>query len=138
MPGIGRHEVTTYVETSAVAKLLFEEEESRALKAFLDRTVRESGSVFSSILLEAELRRAALRYGAPQEFVTDVIGRFDLVEPDRAIYRQAGLLPGEGVRSLDAIHVAVALRIEAEQFVTYDGRQAAAASGAGLLVVSPD
>ena len=129
--------MTTYVETSAVAKLLFAEEESRALKAFLERTVRDSGSVFSSILLETELRRAALRHRAPQDLVTDVIGRFDLVEPDRAIYRQAGLLPGDGVRSLDAIHVAIALRIEAEQFVTYDERQAAAAAGAGLLVVSP-
>jgi predicted nucleic acid-binding protein len=116
--------VTTYVETSAVAKLLFAEEESRALKAFLDRTVRDSGSAFSSILLETELRRAALRHRAPQDLVTDVIGRFDL-------------LPGDGVRSLDAIHVAIALRIEAEQFVTYDARQAEAAAGAGLLVLSP-
>ncbi len=129
--------MTTYVETSAVAKLLFAEEESRALKAFLDRTVRESGTVFSSILLETELRRVALRHRAPQDLATDVIGRFDLVEPDRAIYHQAGLLPGDGVRSLDAIHVAIALRIEAEQFVTYDARQAEAAAGAGLLVVSP-
>jgi predicted nucleic acid-binding protein len=129
--------VTTYVETSAVAKLLFAEEESRALKAFLDRTVRESGTVFSSILLETELWRVALRHRAPQDLATDVIGRFDLVEPDRAIYHQAGLLPGDGVRSLDAIHVAIALRIEAEQFVTYDARQAEAAAGAGLLVLSP-
>lgn len=129
--------MTTYVETSAVAKLLFAEEESRALKAFLDRTVRESGTVFSSILLETELRRVALRHRAPQDLATDVIGRFDLVEPDRAIYHQAGLLPGDGVRSLDAIHVAIALRIEAEQFVTYDARQAEAAAGAGLLVLSP-
>ena len=129
--------MTTYVETSAVAKLLFAEEESRALKAFLDRTVRDSGSAFSSILLETELRRVALRHRAPQDLATDVIGRFDLVEPDRAIYHQAGLLPGDGVRSLDAIHVAIALRIEAEQFVTYDARQAEAAAGAGLLVLSP-
>lgn len=127
----------TYVETSAVAKLVFAEPESPALKGFLDRTVEESGAPFSSILLETELRRAALRQGAPQDLVTEVIGRFDLVEPDRTIYRQAGLLPGDGVRSLDALHVAIALRVGADQFVTYDERQADATSKTGLTVVSP-
>ncbi len=127
----------TYVETSAVAKLAFAEPESPALKGFLDRTVEESGDPYSSILLETELRRAALRQGAPQELVTEVIGRFDLVEPDRGIYRQAGLLPGDSVRSLDALHVAIALRVGADQFVTYDERQADAALETGLVVVSP-
>ena len=129
--------VITYVETSAVAKLLFAEPESPALKGFLDQTVNDFGVPYSSILLETELRRAALRQGAPQELVTEVIGRFDLVEPDRGIYRQAGLLPGDGVRSLDVIHVAIALRVGADRFVTYDERQADAASGAGLAVVAP-
>lgn len=123
-----------------MAKLLFQEDESAALEAFLDGVIEESGDagqIFSSILLETELRRAAQRTGAPQELVSEVIGMFDLVEPDRAIYRQAGLLGGENMRSLDAIHVAVALRVEADGFVTYDERQAEAASGAGLPVISP-
>jgi len=127
----------TYIETSAVAKLVFAEPESPALKDFLDRVVEEHGVPFSSILLETELRRAALRLGAPQELMTDVIGRFDLIEPDRAIYRQAGLLPGDGVRSPDALHIAIALRIGADRFVTYDERQADAALEVGLVVVSP-
>lgn len=127
----------TYVETSAVAKLLFEGEESAALKSFLDLAFAESGAVFSSILLETELRRATQRHGVAQDLVTGVIARFDLIEPDRAIYHQAGLLGGDGVRSLDAIHVATAVRIEAEHFITYDARQAEAAAGAGLPVVSP-
>jgi predicted nucleic acid-binding protein len=130
--------VIAYIETSAVAKVLFVEKESPALKSFLDLVIAESGTVFSSILLETELRRAAQRHGVAQDLVTEVIGRFDLVEPDRATYHQAGLLGGDEVRSLDAIHVATALRIEAERFVTYDLRQADAASGAGLVVVSPD
>lgn len=123
-----------------MAKLLFLEPESAALKAFLDEVVEESGDareIFSSILLETELRRAAQRHEAPQELVSEVIAMFDLVEPDRAVYRQAGLLGGDGVGSLDAIHVAVALRVEADGFVTYDERQAEAASGAGLPVLSP-
>ena len=120
-----------------MAKLVFAEPESPALKDFLDRVVEEHGVPFSSILLETELRRAALRLGAPQELMTDVIGRFDLIEPDRAIYRQAGLLPGDGVRSPDALHIAIALRIGADRFVTYDERQADAALEVGLVVVSP-
>lgn len=127
----------TYIETSAVAKLVFVEDESADLKAFLDGVAEAARPIFSSILVETELRRAALRHGAPQELVTDVISRFALVEPDRSIYRQAGLLPGRDVRSLDAIHVALALRVEADRFVTYDARQAEAATGAGLVVVSP-
>jgi uncharacterized protein len=40
--------------------------------------------------------------------------------------------------SLDAIHLATALRLSSvDAFVTYDKRQAAAARAAGLVVVSP-
>jgi hypothetical protein len=42
------------------------------------------------------------------------------------------------VRTLDAIHVATALAIEAvDAFVTYDDRQADAARAVGLPVVRP-
>jgi uncharacterized protein len=50
---------------------------------------------------------------------------------------RAGMLPQPMLRSLGAIHVASALVGGAEEFLTYDERQAEAARAIGLRVVSP-
>lgn len=73
----------------------------------------------------------------PQVVVTAVLDRLDIYELDRAAYREAGLLPGRHLRSLDALHVAGALRIGADVMITYDARQAGAAEAAGLPVAFP-
>jgi len=127
-----------YIETSAAAKLVFAEPETEALKDYLDQLETDDGGPYSCLLLESELRRAAVRRGAPQEEVTIVLERFDLVDLDPTIYREAGLMPGINLRSLDALHVVVALRVGAEIFISYDAGQAEAASAAGLRTVSPN
>jgi uncharacterized protein len=129
--------VTAYLESSAAVKLLIEEAESAALAAHLDGLVAGGARVASSFILETELRRFAIRAELPQARVTEVLERLDLLEPDRAAYRDAGLLPGRSLRSLDALHVIGALRLEAETMISYDARQVAAARDAGLQVVSP-
>lgn len=129
--------MSAYVETSAAAKLLVEEAESAALAEYLDAQRGAGLPLVSSLLLETELRRLATRAGVGQGRVTAVLDRFDLYEPDRATYVEAGLLPGAVARSLDALHVAVAIRVEAEELVAYDHRQAEAARAAGLRVVAP-
>jgi uncharacterized protein len=48
----------------------------------------------------------------------------------------AGALP-DRLRSNDAIHVAVALRVGADEMLTYDSELAAAAGAAGLAVARP-
>jgi predicted nucleic acid-binding protein len=53
------------------------------------------------------------------------------------VLRQAGLLPGARLRSLDAIHLAAALSLGAEAVLTYDDRLAEAARGLGMTVLSP-
>lgn len=126
-----------YVETSAAAKLLVEEPESARAAARLDRAADEDDEIVSSLLLETELRRLAVRVGLGQDSVTRLLERFDLVEPDRPQYREAGLLPGSHLRSLDALHVAAALHGDADVMVTYDRRQADAAVAAGIPVVAP-
>ncbi|TDE12267.1 toxin PIN [Jiangella asiatica] len=50
---------------------------------------------------------------------------------------EADLLPGRQLSSLYALHVAVAIRVEADEVVAYDARQAEAARAAGLRVVAP-
>jgi predicted nucleic acid-binding protein len=61
------------------------------------------------------------------------------VELDRDLASMAGGTGRPGLRSLDAIHVASALRlgVEIETFITYDTRQSEAARAAGLRVVAP-
>ncbi|HWR46170.1 MAG TPA: type II toxin-antitoxin system VapC family toxin [Pseudonocardiaceae bacterium] len=126
-----------YIETSAAAKLLVEEPASSRLAAQLDKAVDQGDALFSSMLLETELRRLAVRVELPQAAVTHLLERFDLVETDRSLYREAGLLPGRHLRSIDALHLAAALRVGADVMVTYDHRQADAADAAGLPVLAP-
>lgn len=126
-----------YVETSAAAKLLVREPASSRLAARLDSAVDQDEALLSSMLLETELRRLASHVDLAQTAVTHLLERFDLVEADRSLYREAGLLPGRHLRSLDALHLAAALRVGADIMITYDRRQADAAEAAGLPVLSP-
>jgi predicted nucleic acid-binding protein len=128
--------VILYIETSAAAKLLFAETETAALQTYLDE-LPDRDIVVSSALMETELRRAVQREDAPQDSASAVLGRFPVVALDRSVFTQAGLLPGPALRSLDALHVAVALRVEAEVMITYDSRQIEAAEQVGMRTVSP-
>ena len=128
----------TYLDTSAVAKLLADEAETSALRAHLDdRVAGGDADLVSAFLLETELRRMATRTGIPQTAVTDVLSRLALMDMDRSVFREAGLLSGASLRSLDAIHIAAALQAGANEFITYDARQQTAAEAVGLLVRTP-
>lgn len=129
--------MTVYVDTSAAAKLIVDESESPALSAYLDGLVAEGVPLVSGVLRETELRRLAVRHRLNQAAVSDVLDRFDLFEPDRAIFVEAGLLPGASLRNLDALHIVVAVRLEADALVTYDVRQTESAQLVGLRVVAP-
>lgn len=126
-----------YLDSSAAAKLIFEEEHSSALVDFLGGGLASDISLQANCRLETELRRAANGIDAPQEKVTQVLGSVSLVLPDRTTFNSAGLLFGPHLRSLDAIHIVTALRVAADVFVTYDQRQAEAAETVGLEVQAP-
>lgn len=128
--------MTLYVDTSAAVKLIVDEAESAALATYLDRAVEEHGLV-SSVLLETELRRLAVRLNLDQSAVSDLLARVDLVDPPRSLFHEAGLLPGTHLRSLDALHLATALRVGADRLVAYDARLLEAARSLGLGVHSP-
>lgn len=126
-----------YVDTLAAAKLLIDEPESDALAAFLELAVEAGDAVGSSRLLETELRRLGIRASIPQEHVTLVLERLDLLVLDDAVFRDAGLLPGSALRCLDALHVAAALRWGADAMLTYDERLVQASRAVGLGVAAP-
>lgn len=127
--------MTTYIDSSAAAKLLVNEAESAALAAYVNQLGDQR--LTASYLLETELRRFATRSEVAQADVTEFLDVVRLVEADRLLFLEAGLLPGKHLRSLDALHTATALRIEADEFLTYDSRQAEIARSVGLQVTSP-
>jgi uncharacterized protein len=128
--------LTVYLDSSAAAKLLLDEAESEALTTYLDDLDVDERLV-SSVLLETELRRMGVRVGWEQSLVSDVLDQIHLVEPNRSLFTEAGLLSGAHLRSLDALHVATALRLDASIVVAYDHRLQQAARDVGLSTVAP-
>ena len=117
-----------YVDTSALGALLVEQLESDALESWLDQT---SDILVSSDLLEIELRRLAVREGIDQADVTRLLDGVSLAALDRAVYRSAGLLPMPYLRTLDALHLEAAMRLDAAAVLTYDRRLSKAARSVG-------
>ncbi len=123
-----------YVDTSALGALLVEQPESIAVQEWLDGTEAE---LVSSDLLETELRRLAVRADLDQADVTRLLDGVALASIDRAVHRSAGLLPGPYLRTLDALHLESALRLDAVAILTYDHRLGEAARAVGVTVISP-
>jgi predicted nucleic acid-binding protein len=127
-----------YLDSAAVVKLVHAESETSALRAWLEQRA-EIGWI-SSALLEIETFRALARH-APDAVARlhPVLDLIELVELDAGIRILAQTVKPATVRSLDAIHLATALRVRAElvSFVTYDKRLADAARAAGLPVDTP-
>lgn len=131
-----------YADSSALVKLLREEAESRALRAYL-----ADADLISSELVLTEVPRAIHRVAASSpslplnlllERAGELIDALALCPLDRPLLTGAGALAEPALRALDAIHVASAVDLAPiEAFVTYDERQAAAARLAGLRTMSP-
>jgi uncharacterized protein len=127
-----------YLDSAAIVKLVHAEAETQALRDWLDERA-ETGWT-SSVLAEIESARALARH-AP-EAVTRlhlVLDLIELVDLDAGIRILAQTLKPPTVRSLDAIHLATALRIRSQltSFITYDKRLSDAAQAAGLAVDMP-
>ena len=127
-----------YLDSAAVVKLVHAEAGSHALRTWLD--ARAHLGWISSALVEVEAFRALARHSpAAVERLPSVLDVIDLVELDAGIRTLAQAVAPPTVRSLDAIHVATALRVigQLASFVTYDKRLAEAAVLAGLTVDMP-
>lgn len=127
-----------YLDSAAAVKLVHSEAHSQTLRDWLDERA-ETGWV-SSVLIEVECFRALARH-APEAIVRlrPVLDLVELVDLDPEVRIAAQTIGPPAVRSLDAIHVATALRIRdrVSSFVTYDTRLAEAARKAGLPVDVP-
>lgn len=117
-------------------KLVIEEPESASLERHL-----EGGAVraTSRIALVEVLRATALANPAQevQEEAERLLASCILIDVSDGLLRTAASLASAAMRTLDAIHLASALRIEADELVAYDRRLIAAAVERGLAVSSP-
>ena len=123
-----------YLDTSAAIKLIVEEAESATLAEAL---ASPSYRLVSAWLLHTEMHCAAGRH--PQDVDPDsvraVLDTVNLVDLTRGDMIAAGT--HTPLRSHDAIHLAVAIRLGVDEMITYDHELAAAAASAGLTVAAP-
>jgi uncharacterized protein len=127
----------SYLDSSAFIKLVVEEPETPALRAYLAE--RRSRHV-SSALLRTESVRAVRHLAAlALANVRDALRRVDLVAIDDRILDAAGMLEPRILRTLDAIHLATALALgdDLETIVTYDARMIEAAGLLGIPAATP-
>src|SRR5258706_7201949 len=95
----------TYLDSSAIVKLVVRETESKALLKYR----RRRRPLVSSALARTEVSRAVLPLGiAATKRCQEVLDRLELVRiNDHILATAGGMLPAE-IRSLDAIHLATA------------------------------
>ena len=78
----------SYIDSSAIVKLIVEEPESVALRRYL----RGRRTLVSSALVRTEVKRAVLPLGPPVlRRVDDVLGRIELVRINNLVLNAAGL-----------------------------------------------
>jgi len=132
MPG----DRVTYVDSSAIVKLVVTEPESSALRRYLSRRK----PLATSALARTEVARALLPLGPEAVRRGDeVLQRMQLLRLNDRVLTAAGRMQPADLRSLDAIHLATARQLGAtlQRVVTYDVRMADAARAIGWSVSSP-
>lgn len=91
----------------------------------------------SMMLLATELRRFAKRGDIEQTDVSAVLDGISLFEFEASDYTAAGLLAGDNLRSLDALHVQGAIVLGADYVAAHDNRLIAACKLNGIRTISP-
>jgi hypothetical protein len=127
-----------YLDTSALVKLTITEDETEALRSWLE----ESPEVprLTSAIAKVELPRTVMRRQAGALFVAErLLAEIARVHVTREVLDTAKMLQPTPLRSLDAIHLASALTVyqHLTAFVSYDRRLLEAAESAGLPIASP-
>ena len=126
----------TYIDSSAIVKLVVAEPESKALRRYVARRQ----PLVSSALARTEVARALMPGGA--EAVArghQALRSIQLLRVNDRVLSEAGRIEPAELRSLDAIHLASVSQLGAavKQIVTYDERMAGAAAALGWFVAAP-
>lgn len=145
-PVARRIDAGIYIDSSALAKLYVPEAESERLDGFLRgrRDLMISELAITEVLSAVARRRREGVLDATHAYeIRDAVladaesGSFRRLDLDPRVHREAErlLLGVESLRTLDALHVALALSGPVSYVLTYDARMRAAALHAGLKVI---
>lgn len=131
-----------YLDASALVKLVLDEPESPALRAFLvDADLVSCELVFTEIpraIRRATMHDPSLPFDVLLTRAGELLDALALLPLDRALLSAAGAIAEPALRTLDAIHVVAAIALSPiDAFVSYDERQSAAARLADLRTVAP-
>lgn len=135
---------TTYLDASAIVKILLREADAGSARELWRSASRRSTSVVTFVEARAAIaaaRRDGRLSGAlALDRRTELDWRWEELEPvgldDEVLGLAGSIADDEGLRALDAIHLATALYVADARtlFVTWDRRLAWAASRLGLAV----
>jgi len=125
-----------YADSSALVKLVIEEPESAALESYLD----DAPLIATSRIAVIEVSRATALANPSDEVRAQterLLVSCMLVAVNSQLLSVARGLASADARTLDAIHLASALSIAADELLAYDHRLLRAAIEQGLTVASP-
>jgi uncharacterized protein len=127
---------SVYIDTSALGRSLLGEPEKPAI----ERALNEFERSVSSSLLRTELRRLGFRRDMLDR-VDVLLAGVSLIKVDDEILTNAETITPSTVATLDAIHLATAVRLadagKLNALMTYDKQLADGAREHGITVLSP-
>lgn len=130
-----------YVDSSALIKRVVQEQESTELTDFLEAHYEQADLLASSSLAWVEVSRVVLaRAKSPTgagQLIDDAMSGIDERSMTAEVVSVARRIEPLVLRSLDAIHLATAVLIDADVVVTYDDRLADACRRNALAVAMP-
>jgi uncharacterized protein len=125
-----------YLDTSALVRMLLDEPDASAVERELSAFDRR----VASRLLQVELRRVGLREDCLQD-ANQLLADVSLIAVDEETLTAAETIVPSTVATLDAIHLATAIRLTAEgeldALMTYDKQLADGARAHDITVLSP-
>lgn len=130
-----------YMDTSALTKLLIAEPETAELQGWLTAQTEQGESAATSTLGRVELMRTVARYGTTgqSDRARYLLDGLDVLPLTETVMTLAESIGPATLRSLDAIHLAVAAHFshELSAFVSYDHRLLSGCRDIGLATASP-
>jgi uncharacterized protein len=125
-----------YLDSSALVKLVIEEDESGELRRAAEAWPRRMSS---RVALVEVLRAVRRRDRAAEPLARHVLARTRLLVVGDTVLAGAVELEPAPLRAIDAIHIASARRLgpQLTAFVSYDEKQLQAAAAIGLPIASP-
>jgi uncharacterized protein len=125
-----------YLDTSVIGRVLLDEPSTPAIRREMGRFERH----VSSRLLRVELHRLGLLKDM-LEYVDELLSGKVLIPLSEEILAAAEIIAPTVVRTLDAIHLATAVRLagvgQLDALMTYDRQLATGAREHGIEVLSP-